>query len=457
MFRTLMLIMFFFNNSNLLCEGIEKLLLSPRLTDTITTEIRNYFGLFPGVQKFSSAVLYQDNNSKYFKIKTESSEFSLPVSDSSVLVLTNIIDNFEDILSKKKLIYVNPKLLTNLLSIYTRNNPRLKSIKLTLRDGTDYSGFIVLTDSNFVIMSKDSINRLLLKKLESFYFNDIYSISDIDYSIIDGCKEIFLDNVDSFIDVSYFTNPNGFTVAPPEIWNFLRNQQKKDTLEIRSSLDFDDLYEKKFMLSLDISQQVFNLRGIPTTNLSHYYHSLYYEKNEQNVFSFTDYLSISLDFDYLILEKIRMNIGYNYEYIGFDINTGFYDNSLYGYALNFNVSYNFFNSRLYNFQTQQFFMDLFIGGQIHKFYYSYENNLTNTDNIFDKSILDFDVTKNIKYSYKLGLNIRYKISDFVFWKINGFINYNDDYGLIIQHNQISTRYINYILSYGISGGFGIEF
>jgi|GEM_PF-5153547 len=448
---TILIISFIFCYS--ISYSTEKIALSTRLDDTIYPEERNYFGLFPNIDDFSCAVLCQDGSTKFFRIKTESEEYDLPVADSTLLVLKVIIDNFEDILIKKKLLYIDPKILTNFITIYTKINSDLKIINVKLKDSSEYSGYILLSDSHFVIMTKDSIQNRDYNNLQAFHYSEIYSISEIDYPIIDGSKEVFWDDDESLRENSYYVNPQGIHVAPPEVYSFLRKQIPENYIAVDSKIDFDDLYKNKFMLSFDISQQVFNLRGIPTIPL---YYQGYFKNSEFRPFSFLDYTSIGISIDYLLLNNLLVNIGSNYELIGYNISDGIYYSSINGYTLNFNLAYNFFKTREYNYQPYQFLFDLFLGCQLHKFFYPDESNFSYKKYWVDSSILDYDISKKMKFSYKFGINIRYKINSLYFWKLSGFVNYHDDYGLIIQKEGISTRYIPYIYSFGISGGFGIE-
>jgi len=93
--KTLLLLLFF--ASSIQAQSV--ISLSDRLGTVISSQARDYFGLFPKIEDFESAVLKQDGVKFYFQIKTKSGEIKKNVSDSTVQALKLVIENFEKIIN----------------------------------------------------------------------------------------------------------------------------------------------------------------------------------------------------------------------------------------------------------------------------------------------------------------------------------------------------------------------
>ena len=74
----------------------------------------------------------------------------------------------------------------------------------------------------------------------------------------------------------------------------------------------------------------------------------------------------------------------------------------------------------------------------------------------DLGLTDYDITKKMRMSYKAGVSYRLKISHWNYAYISGFANYHKDYGIVNYDDEIFTRNIDYILSYGLTFGIGFE-
>jgi len=437
----LILLVFVFNS--IICFGSEQIELSSRLGKTITPESRDYFGLFPNVKDFKSAVLIKDSINNYLEITAGKLDIrtTTVISDSSIFALRYVIDNFEKIISNRIKITINPKYAVNYLVIGTKYNNKAKLLRITLEDSTSFQSFIIYSDSNAIVTTPDSIYNPSTSPLRITEYSDIYSISGVSYNIIDRTKEIFVLNLQQFSKYALFTNYNKANVTPPEVLKLINNQTKtNETNYYESKLNFNRLYFKRMMLSVDCSYQIL-------------YRSKFgfkvWDYQPEVTLYLTNYYSLGFNFNYKISRSINAEIGYKYELISYKMSDKIY-NAIYGNTFNLNLLYNLWHSKKNLYEYDQLFADMLCGVNIHDYHYikfhneQYLNQTNSTD-----------LTETSKLSYLFGTRLRYKINTTMNFLLIGFINYYDCWGKVRIY-EMTTENIPNNFNYGFSFGFGLE-
>ena len=438
--------------STILCFATEQIELSSRVGITISLESREYFGLFPQITDYKSAILIKDNLTNYFQVNTSKTEVRIPVSDSSIIAMRFVIDNYEEILRNPRIYKSNPDLLIGLIKVNHKYNRQCKQTKLVMKDKSELSGYILCADSSYLVITPDTVFIPSLSKFQVLNYRDIYSIQNVDYPIIDGTKIIWEENLFSLNEKTLLIRFNDNFNIPPEIKNYISKNPENENINYGTSImDFENMYQRKFNISLDFSYQWFNLEGLITK--SSYLSS--FDKNFSSLMSFKTFISGGFNIDYQLLNRVKAQVGYNYEQFEVILTNFSGSNIITANTANFTLYYTLWNSKTYMFQPRQLFVDLFVGAQIHSFKYKDTNlyKVINTYEIFKNE----DITRKLRNSYKLGLRMNFKTLYSSNVYLSGFINYHHDYGLIRYAGTITSRYINFILSYGATFGIGLEF
>lgn len=436
----LILLVFVFNS--IISFGSEQIELSARLGKTISLDSRNYFGLFPDVKDFKSAVLFKDVSINYIEITAGKSEekSKIILSDSAVSTLAYVIDNFEGIISEPTKYKLNGKLISGLIRISTQFNKKAKPMQITLRDSTKFSGFILYADSSVIVTTPESAYRPASANFKITGFSDIYSISNVDYPIIDGTKAIFVINKESFLKLSLFKNANGIKVAPPEVLKFVKELPiEKNQNLYKSPLDYDKLYFKRIMVSANYSYQLLYKRKFDF--------KVWNTQPEVTLY-LTNYYSLGFNINYRITGGLSSELGYNYELISYNMGGKIYS-AIYSNTFNFNVAYNFWHSKKNLFEYNQLFTEIQCGVNVHNYKYKYD--LMQYKNDIDNK----DITANAKFGYLIGARIRYKINKTTNLFFASFINYYNSWGELRGYDLTSENITNNF-GYGISAGFGFE-
>lgn len=441
----------------LLSSGAELIELSPRVGKSISQESRNYFGLFPYVKNYVKSELFKDNNRRYLSFTTIDTIFNINISDYIFNSLSTIIENYEDIIAKgsKTKFKFNSDSLLNYIKVKTiyRTNPNI--ISVTKTDGTELSGYLMNYDTLLIVLAVDSIFSRSNKSFTTLYYNEIKTIKEAKYPEIYGNKLIFQQNNRYFEESAMFTHTEDLYIFPPEVIEAIKNTKYPD-LSVNNIYypDFDSLYQHSNMLSIDITYQKYNLNGLI---INAFCGNSPKELYELNLFSFERYLTLGLNYDKKITKNLRIQLGYNYEIVDFTFMKNAYTNQMISNTINLSVIYNLWHSKLFQFMEHQFYLDIFGGAQFHTFKYKYENWICYNSTIQDLALAKKDITAHLTMSYKLGLNLRYRLNSMDYIYISGFTNFNDYNSYISFASSLYTRYIDYILSYGVSAGFGIEF
>ncbi|MEI6089372.1 MAG: hypothetical protein WCR42_02880 [bacterium] len=428
--------------NSVICFGTEQIELTSRLGESISLDSRNYFGLFPDVKDYKSAVLYKNVGHNYFEISAGKSEVKSKIilSDSAVATLAYVIDNYEGIISEPTNYKLNGKLISGLLRVSTQFNKKAKSVNITLRDSTKFSGFILYADSSNLVTTPDSTYRPKSGNLRITGYYDIYSITNVDYPIIDGTQTLFVINNTSFKKMAIFKNVAGISVTPPEVLKCISANPIPEVKEAyKSSLDFDKLYFKRMMVAVDYTYQLLYKNkydfivgnDIPILNLY-----------------LTHYCSLGLNCNYKISRRMSTEIGYKYELISYKMGNNVY-NALYSNSFNINFGYTIWHSRKNQFEYNQLFSELIGGVSIH----NYRNKSDKTQYV--NTLYSKYLTGNSKLSYMIGTRMRYKINKTANLLISGFINYYDRWGKLRLYNM-SSENIPYNISYGLSAGLGFD-
>lgn len=416
--------------------------LSTRLGKTISLECRNYFGLFPDVKDYKSAVLFKNVGYNYIEITTDKSEekSKIILSDSAVSTLAYVIDNYEGMISEPLKYKLNGKLISGLIRISTQFNKKAKPVSITLRDSSKFSGFILYADSSIVVTTPDSAYRPTNKNFKITGFSDIYSISNVDYPIIDGTQAIFVINKESFLKLAIFKNVLGIKVTPPEVLNNINERSINKINKIfESDLDFDRIYFKRIIVSAYYSYQLLNKRKFDF--------KLWNSLPEVTLY-LTNYYSLGFNINYRLTGGLSSELGYNYELISYNMNGKTYS-AIYSNTINFNVLYNFWHSKKNLFEYNQLFTEIQFGVNVHNYEYKYD--LMHYKNEIDSK----DITTKAKYGYLIGIRVRYKINESTNLFFTNFINYYTSWGELRGYDLTSENITNN-LGYGISGGIGFE-
>jgi hypothetical protein len=436
------------------CQSAEQIILSPRLGKLITLQSRNYFGLFPQIKSFKSAILYKGINSNYFEVTTDNSTEKIPVSDSTIIAMAFVIDRFEDIITNPSVYNMNKDLIKGLIRVNTYNNNYSKKVEIVLKDQSKAKGYIIHVDSTFIVLTKSQDYDYKENKFRIIHYSDIYSIQSNKYLIIYYSREIFEEYAYALYDLKLFTNSFYKKATPPEVLEFVKENANQTLLNVPNTvIDFDNIYMRKASLSTDVSYQIFNVSKMIVLPLNMLPQSEY-------KFSFDDYYSFGLNFDYNITPAIRTQIGYNYETIDFNFKDKSYDRQIKGQTINFNVFYNLWHSKRFRFQELQSFFYVFAGAQMHWYTYyapyDYIYPPTLFQHLSDPGLEEFDICKEMRMSYKAGISYRLKTAYSNYCFISLFTNYHRNYGLINYDNELYTRNIDYIFSYGFTFGIGLE-
>jgi hypothetical protein len=311
-----------------------------------------------------------------------------------------------------------------------------------MKDKSEIFGHVLCMDSSHVVLTTDTLFIPSSSKFRVVNYRDIYSIPKADYPIIDGSAVIWEENRRSISETSLLINTQEKRTIPPEAVRYIsENPRNENNAYEESKLDFDDLYQKRFAVSVDGSYQ----RFIPS----------FLANSRQNSLidcSIDSYYSEGINFNYKIFHNLDIQLGYDYEQIKFHFDNNTYSANIIGNTINMNLIYNFWHNRNYSFLQNQIYFDLLIGAQIHWFDYS-QYWLSKDQYKYYKSS---NIVEKNRNSLKLGFNIRYKVYNSAYLLINFIIKDNLDFGYISWRDIYSAKYINSILSCGINLGFGIE-
>ncbi|MEI6089375.1 MAG: hypothetical protein WCR42_02895 [bacterium] len=447
----LILLVFVFNY--IICIGSEQIELSSRLGKTISLDSRNYFGLFPDVKDYKSAVLIKNAGYNYFEIiagkRDEKSKIIL--SDSAVATLAYVIDNFEGIISEPAKYKLNGKLISGLLRVSTQFNKKAKSVNITLRDSTKFSGFVLYADSSIVVTTPDSAYRQKSGNLRITAYSDIYSISNVGYPIIDGTKTLFIINNNSFKKIAIFKNVAGISVTPPEVLKYISENPILKVKEVyESSLDFNKLYFKRFMVSANFSYQQFSPKKLPLITIPEW-------RDITKPLIMDRYYSFGFDFAYNITKLLQLQIGYQLQKIDYSLGQDYTTRTILGNGLNLDLYLNVWKNKNMRFEPQRLFAYLYGGIQFDYYDYTVSNTFLGPDNIHGTTGID----AKMRQSYHAGLSCKYNINHHYSINMSGFINYHPGFGTIYYWDgkgyYYITKNIDNIISYGLKIGLGSEF
>jgi hypothetical protein len=439
--------------NSVICFGSEQIELSSRLGKTISLDSRNYFGLFPDVKDYKSAVLIKDNGINYIEISAENSKekSKIILSDSAVTTLAYVIDNYEGIISEPAKYKLNGKLVSGLIRINTQFNKKVAPVKIKLRDSTEFSGFILYADSSAIVTTQDSAFRPANRNFKITGYSDIYSISNVDYPIIDGTEIVFLINLKSIQKITLFKNANAIKVAPPEVFKYIAENSIPEVKEsYKSLLDFDKLYFKRMSISFDYSYEQFYPNKLQLL-------SVLTMTNVPMKLTLDKYHTFGVNFDCKLTRFLQIQLSYNLEKIDFYINRDYPTKSFLGNGFGSDLYLKVWTSKKSGFEPQRFFAYLYGGFQL-SFYQPY---VTNTFSTHCYAISGLEIVSGMKKSYHTGINFKYIINNSSFISLSGFMNYHNDLGIIYygtyDYDSYITRYIDYIITYGFKIGFGSEF
>jgi hypothetical protein len=434
------------------CQSAEQIILSPRLGKLITLQSRNYFGLFPKIKNYQSAILIQDNSTKFFEVKTDNSTEKIPVTDSTIIALAFVIDRFEEIITNPNVYGMNKDLIAGLIKISTTYNNKSKKAEIVLKDNSKAKGYIIFVDSTYIVLTKSQDYDHRDNKFRILHYSDIYSILGKSQINIYNFRDLFEFYIKEINELAKFKNANDYNVAPPEVMQFIKDNPFKTVQndEIPNA-DLDSPLLRNYLISFETSYQQFNVNNLKVSTLFNN------EVNNNNyVLSFRNYFSFNTNFEYRLLNSLRFQIGMSLENIAYAYGNDSINGNLESGALNLNLLYTLWHNKTYHYQQKQVFLNIFTGIQLKYYGYSiptksivymkYDNDIINTE----------EITKGVKQSYKMGLNFSYKYNKSDYLLLSVFANYHSNYGIINFSEYLTTRYINYILSYGIAIGFAHE-
>lgn len=438
-----------------ICISSETIELSGRVGKTITEKSKEYFGLFPDIEGFISAELKKDNNSNYFLIKSEESETELFVSDSTIIALRFLVDNFENILCGKTKFGMNLSLIKGIVKVNTRYNEKICEISALLRDSTVVKGYIIYFTDSLIAITNDIISIHDENNTRIIQYSDIYSIIKAPYPIIDGNQLIFFLNTGYYGETQIFRHTNFISVIPPEIYRYVMKSSTEIKADYQSDIDFDSIYYNRFSITFAAGYQKFNLQGLLATNIDNIQFP-YWLKNSGKALAinFENYYLFGIDIGYNISNNLKLELGYRYETFGFYFGN-FQHNYLASNSFNLGLKYTLWKSGRYYFEPSSFFVDFSAGLLYQDFYSGFEIIRRNSKHY--NELEGIDIINKPCISYRAGINLRYTMSKAVFIFISGIINYHDFNSVIIYGNDYCTRYIDYIISYGLTSGFGINF
>ncbi len=439
--------------SAIVCFGAEQIELSSRLGKSISLDTRNYFGLFPDVKDYKSAVLIKNAGYNYFEITAGklNEKSKIILTDSAVTTLAYVIDNYEGIISEPAQYKLNGKLISGLIRVSTQFNKKAKSVNITLRDSTKFSGFILYADSSNLVTTPDRAYRATSSDFRITPYSDIYSISNVAYPIIDGTEIVFLLNLKSYQKNALFKSVNGIKVVPPEVLKFVDQQQTRDmSKSYESPLDFDNLYFKRMSISLDYSYEQFypdKLQLLSIIDMT----------NVPLKLTLDRYYSYGFNFDYKLTKFLKLQLGYSFEKIDFNISQYYQTKSILGNNVNFDLYLKVWSSKKKGFEPQRIYAYLYGGIKVNWYNYNVNTILRN----FENPLVDLGIDSEMKKSYHAGINFNYKFNNTNFLSLSGFVNYHKNLGMLFYSNtpegNCITRYIDYIYSYGFTIGYGAEF
>jgi hypothetical protein len=425
-------------------QGSGLIELHPRIGDTLTLEKRDYFGLFPNIEQFNSATLQKTSGKEYvFNISFADRIYQKVVDDSVVVALRYYIDNYEDLINqnrtpdKKFERYLIPDFVT--ISTFYRTN--IQKLKIKLLDKSEIEEYLVYhNDSCLILSNKNNVNSFRnLSDFRIINFNEIDTAFNIKYGIIKGKNFVFVKNFEILDSLSMFYQ-NGEIMAP-EIKNLLKANKIKSLQTDNLEFDFDQPYLTKFSLSLNNSFQLFYVDKfilVPSVKI--------WLENQYII-------QTGVDFGYRIIDPLKVLVGINYGQYVFKKVLSFSKTQFNITSLNLGLDYNLWHQDKYRFNSHQFLFDIFANIFIQKYSYNYGEHIPD----INKSVIDeYDFTRNYKFMYQGGLKLDYLYNHNFFTSLSTNFNYYNDLGLISPDGQLSTRYINFFITYGINLTFGIQ-
>lgn len=444
--QILIIFILLFNIGNIF--GAEVVELSSRTGIKITKESRDYFGLFPKIDNFQNAELLNESDSLFFKIQDDGQEIFIPISKNTFNALREIINNFEDVLINPKDYSSFASSIIGFIKIDVGINKSAKKFQLNLKNGKNFHEFVIYVNDILLITTPDSIYNRNTANLTLIPIEDLYSISEVTFPIVDGCKILFKENVKKISEYSLFSSNNNSNVAPPEVVSFIRNNYINKISNNECNLNIDSLYPQKVSVSVDFSLQRFIMDKFIAIN----------GDGNFNYFSLDNYYSTGLNFDYALNQNFKFRLGYNLELIYYhfykddavykyddEINSQF--NKLIGNALTFQVFYKIYSKN-------NFYSGIFTGITVRKYFLFDKSGMINIYN----NLLKYEIVNKPKISFKSGLEFKYKFGIKSFIDISTFLQYHNDLGIVISKDRSAhTRYVNYLFSLGLSLGYGEDY
>ncbi|MBI5325217.1 MAG: hypothetical protein HZB41_08105 [Ignavibacteriae bacterium] len=286
--------------------------LSPRVGTEISKLERDYFGLFPKISGFFSSTLIDNKvDGKYFLIQTTDGPQEIHVEDNNIRELRKVLENYEKIINNKNQakIDVDISLIRDLIKVNSIYYSDADKIKISLINGDSLFGQLLYFDDKrvFIFLSENEFNyKILEENTRIVHCNEIYSIKEVDYPIIIGNRNIFCNNEQSLTNYLLFRDKNDKINLPPELWGII----SKDTIinEIQNEIYnpiFDELYQNHFFGSISYNLLFNHMKDIP----------IYFSSGKLLGIDFVKIRSqnhYNIEFGYKLMKNLSLSLNYDW-------------------------------------------------------------------------------------------------------------------------------------------------
>lgn len=310
----------------------------PRIGNEITKELKDYFCLFPYINEFKSAKLYQLNDTNYyFVIEKEINEKKI----DTLKFNSKTFSEFRKIIEKYEYIYLDKSDINSFeiswnVELLKIIDPRMQyyndknKITILNQNNNIVEGNLIWADESVIIL-QDTIKTFNWrdKNYKVFHYTQIKELlSPKDCEFL-GSQTIYLLNLKYLQDLSEFfeINENKVYSKVPEFQNIIsQTLQNYENTKTKEDLNLNDLIlsrEKKLIIGIDFSisslfQNIFE--DIKLNGISKTYNNSNpnpgWVNTESNISTFK-WIGLktslpALVIEYKIADNINLGLGINY-------------------------------------------------------------------------------------------------------------------------------------------------